>query len=249
MGLAHCLNPCFKASINLDNKATIIFTKFLLLSDNFFLNVVIILFNPLGNILILAAFKIFSIFSHASFFSAHFPFRSFIIWGVIFFEISCGGIRSPPPDEDFPSPAVLAIFFFFPADCFGSITWTLSNSASINFNVDSFISLVNVFTSLPKYLYKIHKRLIAAVLTWGFELFANTLQNSIISLFGKSLTSYSSTIFPRNVAYSINNFALFFFEILPNICFNIVLGSIISKLLLTNSIKLSFNLISAIFSW
>ena len=244
------MNPCFKASINLDSNETIILTKFLLLSDNFFLKVVIILFNPLGNILILAAAKTFSILSQASFFSAHLPFKSFIIFAVIFFEISWGGIRSPPPPELFPSPPpVLATFFFLPADSFGSMTLTLSNSASINFKVDSFISLVKVFTSFPKYLYKIQRRLIADVLTWGFELFAKILQNSIISLFGKSLTSYSSTTLPKNVEYSINNFALFFFDILFIICFNILLGSIISKLLLINSIKLSFNLISANFSW
>ena len=110
------------------------------------------------------------------------------------------------------------------------------------------MSLVNVFTSFPKYLYNIHRRLIAAVLTCGFELFAITLQKSIISLFGKSLTSYSSTIFPKNVEYSINNLALFFLDIFPIICFKILFGSIISKLLLINSIKLSFNFISANFS-
>ena len=249
-GFAHCLNPCFKASINFASKETIIFTKFLLLSDNFFLTVVIKLFKPFGNILIFAAVKIFSMFSQASFFSAHFPFKSLINFAVIFFEISCGGIKSPPPDELFPSaPSILATFFFFPADSFGSITLTLSNSASINFKVDSFMSLVNVFTSFPKYLYNIHKRLIAAVLTCGLELFAITLQKSIISLFGKSLTSYSSTTLPRNVEYSINNLALFFLDILPIICFKILLGSIISKQLLINSTILSFNFISANFSW
>ena len=58
-----------------------------------------------------------------------------------------------------------------------------------------------------------HNKLIAEVLTCGFELLANILQKSIISLFGKSFTSYSSINFPKNVAYSINNLALFFFEI------------------------------------
>ena len=70
----------------------------------------------------------------------------------------------------------------------------------------------------------------------------------MISLFGKSLTSYSSTTVPKNVAYSINNFALFFLEIFVIIGFNILEGSIISKLLLINSIKFSFNLISDNFS-
>ena len=116
-------------------------------------------------------------------------------------------------------------------DSLGSITLTLSSSASINFNVDSLISLVNVLTSFPKYLYKIHNKLIAEVLTCGFELLAKTLQKSIISLFGKSFTSYSSTTFPKNVAYSINNLALFFLEIFVIICFNIFDGSKISKLL------------------
>ena len=232
------------------SKDTIIFTKFLLLSDNFFLKAVITLFKPFGNILIFAPVNIFSMLSQASFFSAHLPFKSFNILGVIFFEISWGGMRSPPPPPEalFPSPAVDATFFFFAADSFGSITVTLSNSASINFKVDSFISLVKVFTSFPKYLYKIHKRLIADVLTCGFELLANTLQKSIISLLGKSFTSYSSTIFPKKVEYSINNFELFFFEILLIICFRMLLGSINSKLLLINSIKLSFNLMSANFS-
>ena len=88
MGFAHCLNPCFKASMTFASKDTIIFTKFLLLSDNFFLIAVIKLFNPLGNILIFAEVNIFSIASHASFFSAHFPFKSLINFGVIFLEIS-----------------------------------------------------------------------------------------------------------------------------------------------------------------
>ena len=253
MGFAHCLNPDFIASINLDNNDTNILTKFLLLSDNFFLILVIKVFKPLGKIRILAEINIFSIESHASFFSAHFGLLSnLIICGVIFFEISCGGIKSLlfPPAPDFVSPfsKTLAAFFFLLEVSLGSITLTLSNSASINFNVDSFISLVKVLTSLPKYLYKIHNKLIAEVLTCGFELLANTLQKSIISLFGKSFTSYSSTTFPKKVAYSINNLALFFLEIFVIICFNIFVGSIISKLVLINSIILSFNLISDNFS-
>ena len=66
-----------------------------------------------------------------------------------------------PPEPDLgPFSATLAAFFFG-ADSFGSIILTLSNSASINFKVDSLISLVKVFTSFPKYLYKIHNKLIA----------------------------------------------------------------------------------------
>ena len=71
MGFAHCLNPDFIASINLDNNATNILTKFLLLSDNFFLIFVIKVFSPLGNMRIFAEINIFSIVSQASFFSAH----------------------------------------------------------------------------------------------------------------------------------------------------------------------------------
>ena len=190
MGFAHCLNPDFIASINLDNNDTNIFTKFLLLSDNFFLILVIKVFKPLGKILILADINIFSIVSHASFFSAHLGLLSnLIIWGVIFFEISWGGINSLPLGLLSPLSITLAAFFFLVVDSLGSITLTLSNSASINFKVDSLISLVKVLTSFPKYLYKIHNKLIAEVLTCGFELFAKTLQKSIISLLGKSFTS------------------------------------------------------------
>ena len=89
MGFAHCLKPCFIASINLDNNDTNILTKFLLLSDNFFFIVVINVFKPLGKIRIFAEVNIFSIFSQPSFFSAHFAlFNNFIICGVIFLEIS-----------------------------------------------------------------------------------------------------------------------------------------------------------------
>ena len=89
MGFAHCLNPAFIDSINLDNNAINIFTKFLLLSDNFFFIVVIKVFKPLGNIRIFADVNIFSIVSHPCFLSAHLPlFNNFIISGVIFLEIS-----------------------------------------------------------------------------------------------------------------------------------------------------------------
>ena len=69
-----------------------------------------------------------------------------------------------------------------------------------------------------------------------------------MSLLGKSFTSYSSTIFPKKVAYSINNLALFFFDNFVIICFKILFGSKISKLLLINDIIFSFNLISDNFS-
>jgi hypothetical protein len=60
-----------------------------------------------------------------------------------------------------PFSITLAAFFFLLKVSLGSITLTLSNSASINFKVDSLISLVKVLTSLPKYLYSMHNKLIA----------------------------------------------------------------------------------------
>ena len=172
MGFAHCLNPDFIDSINLDNNAINILTKFLLLSDNFFFIVVIKVFKPLGNIRILADVNIFSIVSQPCFLSAHLPlFNNLIISGVIFLEISWGGIKSLLTFlELFPDllslfSTKLATFFFLFIVSLGSITLTLSNSASINFNVDSFISRVKVLTSFPKYLYRIHNKLMADVLT------------------------------------------------------------------------------------
>ena len=79
IGFAHCLNPDFIASINLDNIAINILTKFLLLSDNFFLILVIKVFKPFGNIRIFADTNIFSIDSHPSFLSAHLTLLSNLI--------------------------------------------------------------------------------------------------------------------------------------------------------------------------
>ena len=94
-----------------------------------------------------------------------------------------------------------------------------------------------------------HIRFVPAFLHKGFELFAIILQNSVSSLYGSSFVAlYFSTIFPRYKEYSMNNLALFFLGICIKSCFNNKLGSIISKLELSNSRKLSFNLGSVILS-
>ena len=70
---AQGLKSFFKHWINLLTKDINIFTKFLFPSDNFVLIKLNKSFKPLGNIFIFASINIFSIDSHASFFSNHFP--------------------------------------------------------------------------------------------------------------------------------------------------------------------------------
>ena len=180
--LVQGLNSFFRHWINLLTKEISIFTKFLLPSDNFDFIRLNKSFNPLGNIFIFASFSIFSIFSHASFFSTHFPSdKSFNNWLVNFFEISTGAISSKSPlsfffvSSKFPDFSFFFPFFFLVCSFF-SITTTFSSSASIIFNVDSFMSLINIFTSSPTYLYITQIRLVADVLTCGFELPAIYLQ-------------------------------------------------------------------------
>ena len=252
----HGLNSFLRHWINLLTKDINILTKFLLLSDNLFFIKLNKSFKPLGNIFILASFNIFSIVSHASFFSIHFPSdKSFNNWLVNFLEISTGPTNSNSTLCLFFIPSKFSDFsffftFFFFFDSFFSITVTFSSSASIIFKVDSLISFINTFTSSPTYLYMTQIKFVADVLTCGLEFPAIYLQKLIISFIGKSFTSKSSTILLKSIEYSFNILTLFFFRILE-IKFDInELRSIIdsSMLVFINSTILSFSLISAIFS-
>ena len=71
-----------------------------------------------------------------------------------------------------------------------------------------------------------------------------------MSFIGKSLISFSSINLLNNIEYSLNIFWFFFFDIFEIKFDMIEPGSIIdsSIAVFINSIKLSFNLMSAIFS-
>ena len=159
----HCLKCCFNASIRRPNKFIIILTMFLFPSDNFFFIKFISSFNPLGNIFIFDSLRIFSICSHASFFSDHLPSDIFFnICGVIFLDISditfCFISFLFPPFKFFSPPFILVIFgskisdvlFFIEFLCFKLVEFLLSMtvifeiSFSMFFNVESFISLINL---------------------------------------------------------------------------------------------------------
>ena len=217
-------------------------------SVNFDLKMSIILFKPFGRIFICASSRIFSIFSAASFFSGHFPlFKFFWISAFIFLLTSTGWKSSNPVDLFFP--VVLLLFFFLELfGSFGLITVTFANSASINFNVDSLISLINILISSPMYLYKIHKNCVALFLTPWLLLFAINLQKSAASFIGNSVMSYSSKIFWKNVENSVSNFVLFFFISLEMIVFITVSASKVSIIELIRFVIDSFSLMSENFS-
>ena len=141
---------------------------FLLPSVNFFFIKFINSFKPLGNIFILDSFRIFSICSQASFFSAHLPSDIFFkICGVIFLDISditfCLISFFVPPFNFFSPPFILLVFesrisdalFFVEFLCLLLIEFLLSMtvileiSFSIFFNVDSFMSFINLRISSP----------------------------------------------------------------------------------------------------
>ena len=163
----HCLKWCFNASINWPNKFIIILTIFLFPSVNFFFIKFINSFKPLGNIFILASFNNFSICSHASFFSAHFPSDIFFkSCGVIFLDISdiifCLISFLAPPFNPFSPPFTLffeskiseglllfELFCLVFIEFLLSITVIFDISFSMFFNVDSLISFINLRTSSP----------------------------------------------------------------------------------------------------
>ena len=140
----------------------IILTMFLLPSVNFFFIKFINSFNPFGNIFIFDSFNIFSICSHASFFSDHFPSEIFFnIDGVIFLDISditfCFISLFAPPFKVFSPPFIEILLsnisefrFLFELFCFvfkeflRSMTVIFDISASMFFNVESFMSLINL---------------------------------------------------------------------------------------------------------
>ena len=167
MLFVHCLKWCFKASINCPNKFIIILTIFLFPSVNFFFIKFINSFNPFGNIFIFASFNIFSICSHPSFFSDHFPSAIFFkICGVIFLDISeitfCFISVFVPPFKAFSPPfndifesSKSEVLFLMEDFCFvliefrRSMTVIFDISFSMFFKVESFMSLINLWTSSP----------------------------------------------------------------------------------------------------
>ena len=141
-------------------------------------------------------------------------------------------------------------FLFLELISFFGIIVTFSNSASIIFKVDSFISFIIGFKFSPIYLYKIQIKLVAEVLTCGFVFPAINLQKLMISFMGKLFISLSSINLLKKMEYSHKILGLFFLVIF-DIKFDIMeQESIIdsSIAVLINSMKFSFNLISAIFS-